>query len=342
MPPTLLDISKKAGLAVTTVSSVLNDRPGYSQATRKRVRQVAEELGYTANPLARGLLGKSTASVALLWSMGGPHTSGEMARDIALRMQRRGYVTHLADSLSDPDVVGRLLADYRRRGVDAVVLQYQDGVVTKAIDHQLYKFPAAVVVGPFGPTEAMDWVCHDLPAGYRQAVDHFANTGRNHPAILCDSASAGYKIKAFFEQCRSRGMAVSDRSVINVSPGAHARQWIASCKQALKVQFATEFPFDALICTCDELAAAAIDWLRGRGLRVPEDVAVVGCNNAALSEAIAPPLASIERHDEKVASAIEEMIFSRLSDPELPARQKEVKGEFVWRESAGQVGIGVK
>lgn len=333
--PTLMDISRKTGLSVATVSNTLNGRTGYSQATRRLVEQTARELGYTANPLARGLLGKGTKAVGLLWSLGGPHSAEGMARDIALRMQHRGYVTHLTDSLSDPDVVGRQLTDFRRRGVDAVVIQYECGAATEEICTQLKGFRAAVAVGPVEPFEGLDWIHHDMPHGFCQAVDHLADTGRSHPAILVHVEVSSHKIKTFLGQCRHRGMEVSDGSVIDFRASGQLRQYAADCRKMLEEQFATDFPFDSLICMCDELAAAALGWLRGKGLRVPEDVAVVGCNNAVLAESIRPALASIERNDEKVAAAIEEMIFSRLDNPELPARRQAVAAEFVWRQSAG-------
>jgi len=333
--PTLMDISRKTGLSVATVSNTLNGRAGYSEATRLLVRRTADELGYTANPLARGLLGKGTRTVGLLWSLGGPHSAEGMARDIALRMQHRGYVTNLIDSLMDPDVVGRQLTDYRRRGVDAVVIQYDWGIMTEEICRQLKEFGAAVAVGPVEPFEGLDWIHHDMPNGFRQAVDHLADTSRSRPAILVHAEVSSHKIKTFLGQCRHRGMVVSDQSVIDFLANGQIRQYAATCKRMLDKQFPREFPFDSLICMCDELAAASIGWLRGRRLRVPEDVAVVGSNNAILAESIWPPLASIERNDEKVAAAIEEMIFSRLADPELPARRRDVRAQFVWRESAG-------
>jgi DNA-binding LacI/PurR family transcriptional regulator len=334
--PTLLDISRKTGLSVATVSNTLNGRPGYSKATQLLVQRTAKELGYTANPLALGLLGKSTRTIGLLWSLGGPHSAEGMARDIALRMQHRGYVTHLTDSLSDPDVVGRQLADYRRRGVDAVVIQYESGVVTEEICRQLKGFSAAVAVGPVEPFDEIDWIHHDMPNGYRQAVNHLADSKRTRPALLVHAAVADHKIKAFLEQCRELGMDVSDRSIINFPANGIHKQFASLCRQSLDERFSREFPFDSLICQCDELAAAAIAWLRERGVRVPEDVAVIGCNNAMLAESLWPPLASIERHDEKVADEIEKLVFSRLDDSDLPARRRNVQSQFIWRESAGK------
>jgi DNA-binding LacI/PurR family transcriptional regulator len=337
--PTLMDISRKTGLSVATVSNALNGRAGYSQATRHLVRRTAQELGYTANPLARGLLGKGTKTVGLLWTLAGPHMSEGMARGIALRMQKRGYVTHLTDSLSDPEIVRRQLADYRQRGVEAVVMQDATGkLLTEDVCRQLKAFSAAVAVGSDPPELEMDWIRHDILAGYRRAADHLADTGRRRPAIFSSIVYSKAKIEAFLGRCQERGMTVSDRSAINLQHVGPPNQLVESAIGSLEGAFSGKFNFDSLICTADEIAAAAILWLRRRGMRVPEDVAVIGCNNAMFSICMAPPLASIERRDEEVAEAIEEMIFSRLAEPELAARRREIAMRFVWRESAGGTG----
>jgi DNA-binding LacI/PurR family transcriptional regulator len=208
-------------------------------------------------------------------------------------------------------------------------------LLTKEVCRQLKVFSAAVAVGTRPPELEMDWIHHDLLAGYRQAADHLAEAGRRRPAIFLDVGRSGAKIEAFLGRCGQQGMSVSDASAIDFHYDGQLKHLTAACKQGLESRFPGEFPFDALICVVDEVAGAAMAWLRGKGLRVPDDVAVIGCNNALFSESMMPPLASIERRDEEVAGLIEEMIFSRLADAELPARRREIAMQFVWRESAG-------
>lgn len=338
MAPTLTDISRKTGLSVATVSNTLNGRPGYSHTTRQLVLRTAQELGYVANPLARGLLGKGTKTVGLLWSLAGPHLSQGMARDIALRMQKRGYLTHLTDSLSDAEIVRPQLADFRQRGVDAVIIQQAvPGLLTEEICRLLKGFKAAVAVGSSAPALEMDWIHHDMLVGWVEAAEHLARIGRRRPAVLVSARKSESKVEAFLGRCRQRGMEVSDQSVIDFDYGGNLRRLTVACRAALEEKFPDGFPFDVLMCSTDEVAAAAMAWLRGRGLRVPEDVAVIGCNDALFAESMIPPLASIERRDEQVAEAIEEMIFSRLAEPDLPARRRDIAMRFVWRESAGAV-----
>ncbi len=82
-------------------------------------------------------------------------------------------------------------------------------------------------------------------------------------------------------------------------------------------------------------ALALISWLQSNGIRVPDDVAVVGFSNTEMAECLDPPLASVERNDGQLADVIEQVLFARLETPALPPQRREVAMQFIWRESAG-------
>jgi LacI family transcriptional regulator len=337
-PASIRSIAREAGLSHSTVSLVLNNRGdelGLRSETQRQVREIAKRLNYVRNPLARGLAGKSTMTIGLLWSLAGPHLSEGMARNITLRTQKRGYTTYLFDCMSDPEVTRRQLMECRMRGVDAVVLRHSPALVMDEFSRQLKEFKAAVVVSAESLSLPVDLIQHDMVAGYVQAADHLANAGRKRPAILSPHGNIS-KVEAFLGHCRQRGMSVSDQSAINISGSGDPWKLMDQAIAMLTNQFPDKFPFDSLICTNDEIASAALVWLRDKGLLTPENVTVIGCNDAPFCVAMSPPLASIERHDEKVADAIEELIFSLLDDSGLPARRRIVPSQFIWRESAGR------
>ncbi len=336
-------IAREANLSPTTVSLVLNNRAdavGIKPETQKRVWEVARRLNYTPNPLAVGLNGGRTHTIGLVWSLGGPHGAGETTHDITWRMQKHGYRTHLAEHGDDPRITADLLADFSRRHVDAIIIQNNNSELEEeSILGQLEAFPAALMVSSLPPAEGLniDHVHHDRLPAYVQAAEHFAQSGRRRPAVLGAWPSAESKARAFFDQARLYGMEI--RADAEISTGRKSAMSVtAACRSALEKQFAgRQFPFDALICTSDEYAIVAIDFLRRQGLRVPQDVAVAGFNDSLFAPYCAPPLASGNRGDGKVAAAIEKMILARLDHPELPPQRKYVPAQFVWRESAGGV-----
>jgi LacI family transcriptional regulator len=334
-------IAQEAGLSPTTVSLVLNNRAesvGIKLQTRQKVLEIAKRMNYVRNPLAAGLSGARTRTIGLLWSLAGPHSSEGMVRNLVLRAQKRGYMAHVVDSLSDPEVIARQLTDFRRRRVDAVAVQLlSDDALSPDIERQLAEFDAAVMVSAQEAQGKLDWIEHDRLTALRDAADHFANQGRKHPGILISEASGAEKIEAFLGRCRRRGMTVDAQSVLDVhySQAACSREEPLMAAYHHSLEKRKSFDFDCLLCSTDEGAVVAMSSLRSRGLRVPEDVAIIGFNNALFSEWLSPALASVDRRDEDVAATIEQMLFDRLEDGTAQPQRRTIAMRLLVRESAG-------
>lgn len=334
---TLHDISRRTGLSVTTVSHALNNRPGYSQATRRLVRLTAQELGYTANPLARGLLGKGTKTVGILWSLGRANAEG-FVREIAMRMWQGGYVTFMADGMSDPSASLKILSDFDRRGVDGVVFQADRGLLSDArIVEHLKRFRAAVAVTDAMVDSPIDLVVQDISPAVGQVVEHWVADGRRNIGYMGSAMATGDEVNALREHLRRNGL--SDKDIVidagNISgPFNHLDQYRAALERQFPIG-GRAFTFDAVLCPSDDGAAAVLSWLRDRGMRVPGDVAVVGGGDMDLTRVAAVPLASIHRHYAELSDAIGGMVLRRLASPHGPPAVVSVPLTFVWRDSAG-------
>jgi LacI family transcriptional regulator len=334
-------IAQEAGLSPTTVSLVLNNRAesvGIKLQTRQKVMEIAKRMNYVRNPLAAGLSGARTRTIGLLWSLAGPHSSEGMVRNLVLRAQKRGYMAHVVDSLSDPEVIERQLIDFRRRRVDGVAVQLlSNDALSPSIERQLQEFDAAVVVSPQAARGKLDWIEHDRLSAVRDAADHFADTGRKRPGILISTVGGAEKIQAFLGRCRQRGMAVGEESILGVrySQTAYSRQEPLMAAYRRSLEERNHFDFDCLLCSTDEGAVVAMSWLRSLGLRVPQDVAIIGINNALFSQWLSPALASVDRRDEDVAATIEQMLFDRLEDGTAQPQRRTVAMRLLVRESAG-------
>lgn len=349
MSHTIEDIARVAKVSRSAVSVALGP-PTYrsgtriSAATRSRIEEVARKIGYQANMMAKGLAGGRTNTLGILWSLNGPHLSESMAESISLNAHLHGYVTQLVNHLSDPAITLKSLSDFKRRGVDAVVMQDNEAVLeTPQITQALGQFTAAVVVGSTAWKTPINLIHHDRLPACRQVAEHFAAQGRRCPAILANTGPNDAKIQAFLECAVQHSMKVTDDSLVQVP----LKQDLSSAEnywRALEGCFekGRPFKFDALFCLNDEGAVAAINWLARRGLRVPEDVAVVGFNDNQINGYLNPPLASVDRRDDQVAAAIDELVFSQLSQSDPSPQRRYIPMRFAWRESAGgEVGFPV-
>jgi DNA-binding LacI/PurR family transcriptional regulator len=182
----------------------------------------------------------------------------------------------------------------------------------------------------------IDVLFHDRLPAFREAADHLAAIGRRRPAFIGAWTSAKYKSAAFFERTSAHGMEILAGAEIDLGAIGKIESIVTRCHAALEERFdGRDFPFDALMCTSDEIAVVAIDCLRRRGVRVPGDVAVVGFNNSPLAPYQFPPLASGDRRDNEVAAAVEEMLVARLDHPKMLPQRRMIAMRFVWRDSAG-------
>ena len=243
-----------------------------------------------------------------------------MARKIAGICLENGTVPYLADTMKNVDVIRKMLNDFAGRAVDAIVLEVTAWVtLDDDIQKKLKSFPAAVVVAPEERDLDLDLIIHDRSSGIREAVEHFFITGRKKPGIALAVQRGKGKLDPFLEQLATHGVEIDPEAIIDIREeeacGTH-------CYEALRCRFPDgKVPFDSLFCPADEIAMAAVCWFNSVGIRVPEDVAIVGFNDSDGAKFFDPPLASVQRKDDEVAQAIEKMLFARLRNPSL-ARQR--------------------
>ncbi len=342
-PPTITSIARQAGVSHATVSLVLNERGGdvrINAETAKRIRRIAEEANYVPNHLARGLRGKSTQTIGVLWSLCGPHHSEGVTRRLTLLAQQRGYSISIADSLSEAPVIQKALADFVRRGVDGVIIQFGgESLVNAEITRLLNRFKAVVVVARPALEVPWDQVTQDASHAIADAVKQLVDAGHRRLAMIGDTRSTRDRATNLHAAMRRCGLDPQTLQWIDIRFRVGLTQ-PAEVYQALASQCGANVGFDGLLCSCDELAAGSIAWLREQGRRVPQDVGVVGFNDSHFVSYFTPPIASVARSDDVVADRAIQLLFERLADPSRPVRQLVVPMHYIPRESAGMRALG--
>ena len=332
------EVARKCGVSQTAVSLVLNgrgDEHRISADTQRKILDVAEELGYRSNFLARGLKGASTQSVGLIWSITGSPQAAQVVSELATRIGRRNYVCYVMDSRGSTDATASALHDLAQRRVDAVIAQINGDVAHQpAIATQLQAMPAAVLVSDRQLDVPYDVVSQDRLSAYRAAAQHFVDIGKKRPEMFGTVGHENAKANAFYAQLKQAGVTVANNPGIDIA-GYQGDTISQRSYAALDAQFPDRPTFDALMCTTDEIAIAAMAWCRDRGLRVPEDVAIVGFDDTPIAAFQAPPLASVRRLDEQAVDIIEEMLFARLANPDAPRQTQHLTMQFEPRASAG-------
>lgn len=343
----------------TVCRSLCNDQK-ISLRTRKSVNELANKLGYKPNLIARGLKGGNTNTVGVIWPLVGASRTTDAVHLLALNFQKRGHLTSIVDSfdLSVVDYTGsRLLYDrlplsmcatlddFRLRGIDSVVVDWRYGSISMPdqLKDRLSRFSQAVVVTMVEQDLDVNQVIHDRKKAYQQIAEYFAKTGRKRLAMLnanCPEENS-VNIDGFVDTIRTFGLNLPFKGILGQGNGFFGTGLSITEKTCMELdkEFAqSKWPFDAVFCVNDESAMALINWLSKRGIKVPEDVAVVGFNNIDVATVFNPPLASVKRNDHKVAEEVADCIFRCAGSDRASNRPlcKTVEMEFVCRDSAGR------
>ncbi len=339
LPPrkaTLQAVAEKAKVSHSTVSLILNGRGKelrIQNETCTRVFEAARELNYEANYFARGLRGKSTFTIGILWTFSGPHRGDSIIRRVTERAFNEGYIAHFFDPLGEPKIILRLLKELARRCVDGVIVQIDDAALFEnpEIQRLLALFRAAVVVSQSGGQPGRDVVEHSRTRAMNDAVGHLIRGGRQRLAML---GGQYRKFDIAREAWLSLGRAEQDITLINVNWYREADPIRAVQENLKAAAWGGEHGFDSLLCSTDETAFISIHYLHSIGLCVPRDVAVIGFNDSEAARCFRPALASVSRNDDRVTDKAIDHLFTRLNHPDLLPQKTVVEMDFVPRYSA--------
>lgn len=343
--PSLKLVAEKASVSRSTAGLVLNgrgDELGIHPQTQARIKAAAEQLQYRPNYLARGLTGQSTQTLGVIWSFAPYHPHMMMRRELTMRLHHRGYQPLVADSFSDKERIYRDLDEFHRRGVDGLIIRLSGDLVDDArLIQEIDRWPRKVVVVSDADARQLpsSWpvVVREVRPAMEELARHLAATGRRRPGVLTSSMQGNRaKVAAFLAALESQGLSGAWEQVIALE-GLYENSEDDHCQlfeEGIQRQQLDFRRFDALLCSCDEGAAMVLRACRQQGLRVPEDLAVIGFNDTPFCKGLSPRLASIGWENARAADLIMELMFAQLEGKSVEGVRESTPLSFRCRESA--------
>lgn len=308
----LRDVAVLAGVSVKTVSNVVNQYTHVSAATRQRVQTALDELGYRPNLSARSLRGGRSGLIALaVPELDSPYFA-ELARHILYAADARGW-TVLIDQTD-----GR--AEREKLVMDGIRSQLIDGVIFSPLASGPRELAARrdttpmVLLGERIHDGTMDHVGIDNVAAAEAAVAHLAGLGRRRIAAIGEQrqrrgATARLRLQGYAAGLRAAGLPL-DPDLVMASESYHRADGAAAMAELLEL----DEPPDAVFCFNDLLAIGALRTLRDNGVRVPEDIAVMGFDDIEESSYSTPGLTTIRPDKARIASTAIALLAARLDD----------------------------
>ncbi|GIJ43185.1 LacI family transcriptional regulator [Virgisporangium aliadipatigenens] len=292
--PTIADIARRAGVSKVAVSYALNGQAGVSEATRRRIRAIADELGWSPNTAARALSGASAYAVGLVVCRPARILGVEpffmqliSGFETALSARSYGLTLQVVASLeAEIEVYHRWWAERRVDGVILVDLRVDDPRVP-VLEH--LGLPAIVIGNPRGAGR-MAGVWSDDAAALVEVVDHLVGLGHTRIARvtgLPELLHTRIRDEAFTAACSSAG--VSDFRLVAAD---YTGESSASVTRAL---LSSAAPPTALVYDNDVMAVAGLGVAQELGLSVPRDVSLVAWDDSPLCRLVHPALTAISR-----------------------------------------------
>ena len=321
MSVSIRDVAAQAGVSLATVSKVLNERTGtrISSGTQRRVREAALALGYQPNRLAQGMVQRKTQTLGVMISGLQNPFFLSVLEETERRALEAGYQVFLDAA---PSVAGTYGTHIKLRGwpVDGVLMwAASDQTLAQFLGPQAHDLP--VVFLGYPRADSTDWVAFDLAEGGRLAARYLIERGCRRIGYVYPWAwprpDVGLVHGACLETCHEAGVSVE--TISTVRPEETRRAGLET-GLLIAARPAAERP-DALFCHNDVIAVGVYHGLRRGGLRVPEDMALVGFDGIEEGQCLDVPLTTVQTPVDIFCKEAMSLLMRRLAKtPEPPGQ----------------------
>ncbi|TNJ42300.1 LacI family DNA-binding transcriptional regulator [Phaeobacter sp. B1627] len=327
---TIQDVAAQAGVSTATVSRTLSKPSVVAKATREAVLAAVDRTGYRVNATASNLRRQRTGSViALVPNLANPFFSQILA-GINSVLHPVGYGLLIADTQAGPNLEDRLSAYLQSSMADGLILF--DGTLSP----EALKNPGRPPV-----VLACEWMDDDLPSvctenarGAALAVGHLFDMGHRQIGhitgpqgnVLSETRLTGYR-----DALAERGLAarpdwVFDGDFSMDSGAAAAQKWLRLERRPT-----------ALFCSSDEMAIGFMGAVQHRGIRVPEDVSLVGFDNIEVVEHLTPALTTIRQRRTQIGEQAARLLLDMIEAGTLSGPSQTVEVELICRDSVARI-----
>jgi LacI family transcriptional regulator len=345
-PATIREVAARAGVSTATVSRSLRGGAGVEPATRKRVEEAARALRYRPSGVARSLKLRATRTVGLIVTdIENPYFP-QIVSAVEDAARERGYTVLLADGRRDPDRELESLDALAEREVDGMIIA--STAVTQRHREQIRELNCpAVIINSMSTVPGVPAVLSDNVMGGRVAAGHVLGLGHRALIFVGDDDDHNSAVQARIDGARAAvtehadGADLRFRAIASPGVGDGAVEGgIRAARSLVKASFEET----AVLCRNDLTAIGVMRGLIDAGLRVPQDVSVVGYDDIELAAYVDPSLTTVRQSTDEMARRAVADLFERIGhgrepgngvpDPS-PGETTRVAVELVIRASSG-------
>ncbi|ACL68805.1 LacI family DNA-binding transcriptional regulator [Halothermothrix orenii] len=287
MPLTLKDIAKIAGVAESTVSRAINNKPGVGEETRKKILKIVEEYNFQPNKLAQGLAKKQTHILALLLPDLSNPNYPTIIKSIEEVANENGYQVVLCNTDNNPEKEKGYLELVERNQVDGAIVVGGELADRHILNLALNKNASLVLVNRLCEELTIPTVLVDSARGAYLATEHLIDQGISEIALIMGldrEFLESEKLEGYKQALTDNGIELNEKLIVQTEGSREAgyRAFLELMKKGVTP--------GGFFATSDLLAAGLVEAIKMGGYLIPEDFSVVGYGDSLVSSIITPPL----------------------------------------------------
>jgi len=311
---TIKDVAQACSVSTQTVSRVINKRPDVSPETRESVERAISEMGYQPSALARSLVQQRSYTLGVI--IAGLKYVGvsQTLNGITEQCDSLGYSIFLKElpRFDTPDIVPVIesLMAHHVEGIIFAGPEWNENV--KVAQSQLPSFCPPIVFLKCQPNPNYTTISIDNYGGARSAVEYLLSLGRRHIGLITgplEWLEARQRQQGWEDALKNAGIAVSPQKWAQGN-------WSSVSGEAAFAELAAKYPgMNAVFASNDQMALGVLHYAHARGIRVPDELAVIGFDNLAESPCFSPALTTVEQPLRELGSLAVRRLLEQVEDP---------------------------
>ncbi|MES4615168.1 MAG: ribose operon transcriptional repressor RbsR [Ewingella sp.] len=331
---TMKDVARVAGVSTSTVSHVINNNRFVSEAIREKVTAAIDSLNYAPSALARSLKLNQTRTIGMLLTASSNPFYAEVVRGVERSCYERGYSLILCNTDGDAERMNRSMETLLQKRVDGLLLMCTEN--HRPSQDAISRYPSLPIVmmdwAPFGA--ANDVIQDNALLGGVMATEYLISQGYQRIACITgplDKTTAVQRLDGYRQAMHQAGLPVLPGYEVTgdfeFASGLPAMEQLLALPQRPEAVFASN----------DAMAVGVYQALYKEGLRVPDDIAVIGYDDIQLAQYMTPPLTTIHQPKDSLGELAIDALLHRLKEPEAEPQVLVLTPELVVRGSVGSI-----
>lgn len=305
---TIYDIAKKANVSISTVSRVFNGSASVSKKTAKKVQKIIDEMNYVPNAIARSLVRQTSKTIGLIMSDVTNPFFTDVIDGIENILSDHGFTSFMCDTRYSHEKENRYISQMLEKRVDGIIIFSAYASDTDLIERTKNIIPLVSVQSTFSEVDCVNTTDEN---GAFEAVDYLIRQGHKKIAFLVydyNNSTISDRLKGYLKAHKLHNIPVNKELVITSKYAANSgyhmtRQLLDKCPDVT-----------AIFAYNDVIASSAYMAIKERGLKIPEDISIMGYDDIEMASMISPKLTTVSQPFYEIGKNAAELLLKRIKE----------------------------